>query len=309
MGWPRAGGTLCRREFLGALSAVSLGRARDQAIGLSFGTYGHGMLNWEDSLELIARTGYDGVEIALLPGWPTEPRRLSLGDRSRLRGMLADLELDVPAFLENLRIADPVQTAAENRERLLRAMELGGQILPGKAPMIETVLGRKPADWESMRNIMVDEIGDLVRVAAQGETVICFKPHVGSAVNDVQRSLWLVSQVGSRYFRCTFDFSHLWLAGLDLVDAMEALIPVSPYVHLKDAVRENGEHRFVLPGEGHTDYGELCSQLVRLGYSGYVNVEVSAHVHRQPDYQPIDTTLRCYELISTAFDAAGITRP
>ena len=303
------GGGLRRREFLSTMAAASVCAGAGPNIGLSFGTYAHQMLNWEDSLELIARTGYDGVEISLIPGWPTEPARLSLRDRSRLRAMLVEHDLVVPALLENLRIADPAHIPGENRERLLRAIELGQQIVPGTPPIFETVLGRRPGEWDDVKHQMVEEAGELASVAEQGRTVFCFKPHVAHAVNDVHRSLWLLEQVGSPWFRCTYDYSHLWLAGLELVPTMEQLIPVSPYVHLKDAIREGDSHRFLLPGDGDTDYSELCSQLLRLGFKGYANVEVSAQIHRELDYQPILTTRVCYERMAAAFESAGISRP
>lgn len=300
---------LSRRGFIGGLAGAANVGATLKPVGLSFGTYALWMLRWEDSLELIARTGYDGVEIALMPEWPTTPERLSAGDRRRLRGMLADLGLTLPALLDNLQVLHPVQTHAENIERLSRAIELGNEIAPGKPPIFETVLGRKPDEWESVKHQMVDEIGELARKAADGATVICFKPHVGGAVNNVERSLWLVEQVGSRYFRCTYDFSHLWLAGHELVPSLQALIPISPYVHLKDAKRTLDKHEFLLPGDGPTDYVEMFRQLGRLGYDGYVTVEVSAQIHRLPDFQPILTADLCYERMAAAFEEAGLPRP
>ena len=72
------------------------------------------MPTWEDSLELVARIGYDGVELALMPDWPTSPKRFSKSDRNRLRSKLADLGLQLPAFLENLRVMHPVQSHWEN---------------------------------------------------------------------------------------------------------------------------------------------------------------------------------------------------
>ena len=299
---------LTRRGFVGCLAGAASAGATVKPVGLSFGTYALWMLRWEDSLELIARTGYDGVEIALMPEWPTAPSRLSAGDRGRLRGMLADLGLAVPALLDDLQILHPVQTHAENVERLSRAIELGNQIVPGKPPVFETVLGRKPDEWEDVKHRMVDEIGDLARKAADGDTVICFKPHVGGAVNNVERSLWLVKQVGSRYFRCTYDFSHLWLAGHELVPSLQALIPISPYVHLKDAKRTPDKHQFLLPGDGPTDYVEMFRQLGQLGYDGHVTVEVSSQIHKLPDFQPISTADLCYERMAAAFDEAGLPR-
>lgn len=298
---------MTRRAFLAAL-ATSVVSANTKPVGLSFGTYGHRMLNWEDSLELIFRTGYDGVELAVLPDWPTSPERLSRYDRSRLRGRLSDLGLDLPALLDNLQAMHPTQSHSDNLERLRRAVELGADLAAGNPPFFETVLGRKPAEWDEVKRQMVDEVGDWARVAADAQTVICFKPHVGNAVNDIERSLWIVEQIGSPYFRCTYDYSHLWLAGHELVPSLEALLPVCSYIHLKDAEGERGSHRFLLPGEGTTDYVEMFHQLGKLGFEGFANVEVSAQIHRRDDYQPIATTRLCYERMAAAINEAGLTR-
>lgn len=300
---------MTRRGFLGGIAGVATVHAAPRPVGLGFGTYALWMLRWEDSLELIARTGYDGVELALMPDWPTAPQRLTRGDRSRLRGMLDDLGLALPALLDNLQLADAVQTHAQNTERLRRAIELGNDIVPGKPPIFETVLGREPGEWEAVKNRMVDEIGELTREAADGGTVICFKPHSGDAANNVERSLWLVEQVGSRHFRCTYDYSHLWLSGHELVRSLQALIPVSPYIHLKDARRTPAKHEFLLPGDGPTDYVEMFRQLGHLGYEGYATVEVSAQIHRLSDFEPIATANLCYERMAAAFEEAGLPRP
>ena len=300
---------LTRRGFVAGLAGVAGAAAARKPVGLSFGTYALWMLRWEDSLELIGRTGYDGVELAVMPDWPTAPRQLTRGDRGRLRGMLADLGLALPALLDNLQLMDPVQTRARNVDRLRRAIDLGNDIVPGKPPIFETVLGREPGEWEAVKNQMVDEIGELTREAGDGGTVICFKPHVGDAVNNVERSLWLVEQVGSRHFRCTYDYSHLWLAGHELVPSLQALIPVSPYIHLKDARRTPAKHEFLLPGDGPTDYVEMFRQLGDLGYEGYATVEVSAQIHRLSDFEPIATANLCYERMAAAFEEAGLPRP
>ncbi len=303
------GPDLTRRGFIAGVAGVAGAGAAPKPVGLSFGTYALWMLRWEDSLELIARTGYDGVELALMPEWSTTPRQLSRGDRLRLRGMLRDLGLALPAFLDNLQLVDPVQTHAQNVDRLRRAIDLGNDVVPGKPPIFETVLGRAPDEWDAVKGQMVDEIGELAREAADGDTVICFKPHVSGAVNNVERSLWLVEQVGSRHFRCTYDYSHLWLAGHELVPSLQALIPVSPYIHLKDARRTPAKHEFLLPGDGSTDYVEMFRQLGQLGYEGHATVEVSAQIHRLDDYQPIAAASLCYERMAAAFEEAGLPRP
>lgn len=291
------------------MGAVAAARSASPTIGLSMGSYALWMLRWEDSLELISRTGYDGVEIALMPDWPTAPQRLTATDRARLRAMLGDLGLGLPALLENLQVLHPTQSPKENLDRLRRAIELGSQVVRGKPPIFETVLGRRPSEWEAIKYAIVDEVGEWTRVAAAADTVICFKPHVAHAVNDVDRSLWLVSQVNSRYFRCTYDYSHLWLAGHELIPSLEALLPVSPYIHLKDATGSAGDHRFLLPGDGSTDYVTMFRKLKESGFHGYVNVEVSAQIHRRDDFEPLPAVRACYERMASALKEAGVSRP
>ena len=300
---------LSRRALLAGLVAAKTALPAEPTVGLSFGSYALWMLTWEDSLELIARTGYDGVELALMPDWPTEPILLSARDRLRIRSRLLDLGLALPALLENLRALDPVQTQAQNLERLRRAIDLGAELAPGKPPLFETVLGRNPGKWDEIKHELANAVGEWARVAADGHTVICFKPHANHAVNNVDRSLWLVSQVGSPHFRCTYDYSHLCLAGHDLVESLDALLPVSPYVHLKDARGTADDYRFLLPGDGETDYVTMFRRMRQIGYRGYANVEVSAQIHRHPDYEPISTARTCYERMAIAFEEAQLQRP
>lgn len=297
---------LSRRAFLAA-GGVAAAASSTPAVGLSFGSYALWMLTWGDALELIGRTGYDGVELALMPGWPTEPEQLSSTDRSYIRSRLGDMGLALPAVLEQLRVAHPTQTLHRNLERLRRAIDLGADLAPGKPPIVETTLGRSPGEWDAVKNQFVDEIGEWVRVA--GDTVICFKPHVGNAVNNIERSLWLVAQVDSSSFRCTYDFSHLWLAGYDLAESLDALLPVCPYIHVKDAVRTSDGHRFLLPGDGETDYVAMFQKLRETGYSGFVNVEVSAQIHRSDDFHPIEAAMTCYDRMEAAFETADLQRP
>lgn len=305
----QAAAKLSRRSFVGGLGVLGTARAEAPAVGLAFGTYALWMLRWEDSLELISRTGYDGVEIAAMPDWPTAPERLSRSDRAQMRGHLGDLGLHVPAVLESLHALHPARSGQENLDRLRRAIDLGSDIAPGGHPFLETVLGRKPDEWEDVKNGMVDEIGKWVSAAASRKTVICFKPHVSHAVNNIERSLWLIAQIASPYFRCTFDYSHLWLAGYELGPALEALLPASPYLHLKDAARDGNGHRFLLPGDGETDYPTLFGKLRELGFRGYATVEISSHLHRDDAFEPIQATRTCYERMSEAMERAGLARP
>jgi inosose dehydratase len=101
-----------------------------------------------DALKACAEIGYDGLELVLLPDWPTEPKRLAAHDRRDLGKRLADAGLACLGLMENL--SEPAEDAAHRAklDRLKAAAELAQALSPKAPPLIETVLGGKPAQWE-----------------------------------------------------------------------------------------------------------------------------------------------------------------
>jgi hypothetical protein len=90
-------------------------------------------LTTEAALRAIARIGYDGVEPALMPGWPTDPAQMSAADRKTLRRLIGDLGLAVPAMLESLPLQGTPNGRAANLERLKRAIALGNERVPSRS--------------------------------------------------------------------------------------------------------------------------------------------------------------------------------
>ena len=105
-------------------------------------------LTTEAALRTIASIDYDGVEPALMPGWPTDPAQMSAADRKTLRRLIGDLGLAVPAMLESLPLQGTPKSRAANLERLKRAVALGNELVPSSPPMVDTILGGKTVDWE-----------------------------------------------------------------------------------------------------------------------------------------------------------------
>ena len=305
-----------RRCFLAiAASQLPLGalRASDgkptPTIGFGFGTYGMKSLKPGEAIRRCAEIGYDGVELALMTGWPTKPTLLSKRDRAEIRGMLSDLHLAVPSLLESLPCLRTEQAHLENIEKLKRAVELAHDLTPDKPPVVQSIVGGKTARWEEKKGRLVEQLANWAKVGEASKTVICFKPHAAHIVHDPQRALWLHQQVGSDWLRIVYDYSHFYLEGIALAASLKQLLPITSYVQVKDSRGTPAKHEYLLPGDGRTNYVELLTVLKQARYDGFVGVEVSSMIHRKPDYQPIPTAKLCYERLAPLFQKVGIRRP
>ncbi len=311
---------MTRRDFSRAVVGASLaaltsppllaavGKSQP-TVGLAIGTYGLKDLTTPDALRLIKETGYDGVQLALMPGYPTDPAKLSAEDRRTLRRQIEDAGLALPSMLESIPLTGTPDAKTKNLDRLKRAVALGQELSPSRPPYLDTILGRKTADWDKVKDAMADELRSWVPVLESGNTTLVFKPHIGHAVNNPERSLWLINAIGSSRIRIVYDYSHFFIEGFTLDGSLRELIAYSPFVVVKDSAGTLGKYDYLLPGDGKTDYLAYFRLLKELNYSGFVNVEVSAHIQRKPGYEPVATTKLCYTRLAPQMDRAGLVRP
>lgn len=305
---------ISRREFArlagGLAAARGAAGAAARTIGFGFGTYGMQSLDTETALRTIRQIGYDGVELALMPGWPTEPTLLDDGARRKIRALLVELKLDLPSLLESTPLLQDAPKRAAVRERLKRAAELGHALSPAKPPVVETILGGRTAAWDQVKDRMAEELREWAEIGRSTKTVICFKPHAAHAIHSPERTLWMLKQVDSPYIRVIYDYSHFYVEGFPLASSLKQLLPYTPFIHVKDSEGTGEKHTYLLPGEGKTaDYAEYFRLLKQYGYGGYVVVEVSAMIHRKPGYEPVPTAKKCYATLAPAFEKAGVKRP
>jgi inosose dehydratase len=117
--------------------------------------------------------------------------------------------------------------------------------------------------------------------------------------------LWLLQECGSTAIQAAYDFSHFELQGLDLQATLTELLPRTRFIHVKDTSGDAGKFRFLLPGEGRTDYVQYFRLLRQLRYTGPVCVEVSGQVSGQPDYDARKAISSTWATLSRSLAAAA----
>jgi len=292
-----------RRRFLATTALAALpafSRAAETGFTLGYSLYGMPKTPLDEALRTCAEIGYRHVELALNAGYPTEPKTLDAAARKALRERLATLKLGISGLMLNMSLVVKDDAHAANLSALKEAAQLAHDLAPDRPPLIETVLGGKPPEWDGIKDSMAERLRSWGEAAAAAKITLAVKAHVGSAVNSPERLLWLLEKAPSPALCVAYDYSHFEVQGLALPATLEPLLSRTKFIHVKDTQGEAPKFQFLLPGEGRTDYAAYFKLLRERGYTGPIVVEVSAQVFKKDGYDPIASAKKCYTALSAA---------
>ena len=277
---------------------------------LGYSTWGMPKVPVDEALAHLAKLGFDGVELTVIPGYTTELSKLDANERKRIRQLLEKYQLLLPAIAahSSLLSNDPEAHAA-NMERLKGAVDLAVELAQGNImPVINTTPGGKPEEWDAVRDLLVERTRELVEYAQARNVTIAIEPHVGASIDTPEKVLQFLELVGSPFLKVNFDISHFDIVGLTTEKTVAALASQTIHTHVKDQRGRVPNYEFLIPGEGDFDYVEYLKAMQAHGYDGFITVEVSVMVQRRPDYDPFAAATLSYETLSRAFIEAGIPR-
>jgi sugar phosphate isomerase/epimerase len=286
-----------RRSLILALAA-----GKGSAIRLEIGNYGMQALAVEAAIEQIRRIGYDGAELCLMPGWPSEPKALAAADRRRIR----DTRFPIPTMIESLNLMATDEAHLAALDRIRGAATLAHDLNPADPPILQTVMGGKAGDWPAIRDKMAAKLADWGKVAADSKIKLAVKAHAMNAVDTPAKLLSLLDQVNNPAIVAIYDYGHFQLRDLTIEETMDAMLGRSSFITVKDSKVVDGKPQFLLPGEGTIDYARYFRKVKAVGWKGWVLVEVSSQLFRQPGYDPIRAAEKSYSHLAPILASSGL---
>lgn len=304
-----------RRFFLKSAAllpgATVLSAADEGACRLAIGTYGLQSMPLVDAIQLIAETGYDGLEITSFEGMTGSPEALGEKSvRSEVRKVIEGSGIPLGALMAGIKPTEDDAAHAAQLEELKRLIELAHDLSPDSPPIIQTILGGK--SWEDSKGLFRDRLADWLQVAGDQKGTISIKPHRSHAMETPENAKWLIEQLGSpKRLGMVYDYSHYSFKDpvLSVSETVQTALPITNYIAVKDAVQVDGKVRFALAGEGKAwDHAEIIKAFYAGGYRGDFCCEVSSQIWRAEGYDPVKATKVCYENMAAAFERAGVSR-
>jgi sugar phosphate isomerase/epimerase len=277
---------------------------------IGYCTWGMPQVPVDTMIPFVARTGYTGIEITVIPGYTTDLATLDGAERRRIARMLQDHQLDLPAIAgqTDMVALDPDRAAA-NWQRLTGAVDLAVEWAQnGTPPAVDTTVGGRSDQWDELKPMLFERMGALVEYGRERGVVIAAEPHVASMLDTPERVLELLHTIDSTFLKLNFDISHFNVQGYPISESVPALAPYSVHTHVKDERGVVPNYEFLIPGEGEFDYVEYLRAMRRSGYDGYITAEISIMVQRRPDYDPLAAAEQTFVTLARAFDEAELAR-
>lgn len=275
---------------------------------IGYCTWGMPAAPVDEMIPFLARTGYAGVELTVIPGYTTEGALLDAAERRRIARMLKDHGLELPAIAAQTSMVerDP-DTAARHWKRLTGAVDLATEwALDGAPPAVDTSVGGKRGEWAELSPLLFERMGELVRYGEERGVVIAAEQTCMSMFYSIEQSLELLAAIPSPFLKLNFDISHFNVQGIPIGESVPALAPHTVHTHVKDERGVLPDFEFLIPGEGEFDYVAYLHAMRAAGYDGYITAEISIMVQQRPNYDPFAAATQTYRVLADAFARAGV---
>lgn len=269
---------------------------------LYYSTYGMKHLNIFDALPRLADIGYEGMEISVTPGWPTEPANMDAGERKRLADLLKHLGFPSPALMAMLSPCAEGEARPAALEQLKATFELSRDLRIDDAPIvIGTTLGHDKPDWATGHNRIAQLLREVADMAADYDAIVAIEPHAGQDFDTPEKAAWLMREAQHDHLGLNFDYSHFWVDGIGLQHAIDLNLQYAVHNHIKDGYRDNsGRIHYLLPGDGDLDLVNFVMAIQTAGWNKYICPEVTGQIWNTDGYDPWLTARKCFDALDHA---------
>lgn len=275
---------------------------------LGYSTWAMPKIPIDTSIKFLSETGYDGITIATLPQFTTSINNLDIEERKRILNLSKLYSIPITSVMSFTNLME------ENKENLKNNIKFVNDSIDlandwGTNYLI-TGIGGKPNELEDIQKSeeFVERISELGLKAKSKGVTIALEPHVDQAVEKPDQLVELINKINMDSVKANFDISHFNVQGIDVNESINKVLPISVACDVKDERGVVPNWSYVAPGEGEFDYTNYLKIMKKADYKGFITIEISFQVQANPNYDPLATAKKSYEILDRAFKEANINR-
>lgn len=258
---------------------------------LAFSTNAYLKFSFDETVRRLAAIGYPAVEImADVPhAWPAY---LLPEHKQAIRDSLAKNKLDISninAFMMHA-VSDhrqlywyPSWIEPDPHYRQVRILHTMRALTLAKelgAKCITTEPGgpvEAGASWSAALKLFVEMFKPVAEHAEKEGVQLLVEPEPGLLIETADQFEEFMKHIDSPAVGMNFDIGHHFCVKDDPGPTIERMAKFIRHVHLEDIAATRVHHHLV-PGEGVIDFGAALRALQKIGYNGWVTIELYPYV-------------------------------
>ncbi len=222
-----------------------------------------------DGIRKAAELGVASFQVYTTSG-EVLPENMSAAQRAEFRAFYTDLGLELSATCADFGhgFIDAEQNAVmvpRMFEQVDLAVALGTKIITTHIGVVPSI---PDAVWDVLR-VALNEIGTYAE--SRG---IAFATETGPESGPVLRDF--LQTLDTTAVKVNLDPANLTMAGFNLDEALDALLPYIVHTHAKDGFCDPGKWREAPLGEGDVPWPHYIARLKAAGYTGAFTIEREA---------------------------------
>jgi sugar phosphate isomerase/epimerase len=264
-----------------------------RSLPFAYSTNGFTQRPLKEALEIIAKLGYEGVELlGDRPHWTlNEGSQLTANE---LKQLLQDLNLKISningntamyfwpewmpetLFEPSLSHADP-KVRQQRFDAVVALMDWAKAL---GAPRVSITSGRCPglSAPEIELAYFAEQVHQLCEVADQLDIQLSIEYEPGLLIERWTELVTFIKQIDHPRLGANLDLGHARCAGEDPLEAIQALSQRIWNIHIEDIIET--KHYHLIPGEGDMPLASYLKKLQDIEYTGMVTVELYTYAQR-----------------------------
>ncbi|MEM2936076.1 MAG: sugar phosphate isomerase/epimerase [Candidatus Bathyarchaeia archaeon] len=229
-----------------------------------------GGFDLETAMKNLAWAGYDGVELACLPGMAQHVDPDKNHDQIvKVKSLAQNYGLSLFAIEAATDILEK-----ERRQWLTRVFKLANSL---EVPVVATGSSGRANDEKIMEKVL-GCLQELASEAEKWDVKLAVKAHVGASIFNAETAMRAAQEIDSPAFGINFDPSHIYRVNEDPMEFVLKLGKNIIHVHIRDN-RESREQRVGPPetqiaGRGALNLPGILRALKEVGYGGVLDLEI-----------------------------------
>ncbi|MBI5146888.1 MAG: sugar phosphate isomerase/epimerase [Thaumarchaeota archaeon] len=248
---------------------------------LAFSTNAFRKYSIEQSIDMIAKAGYDAIELMCdsphaFP--PISTKQLTSIQNSleknkigisNLNGfMMCEIEdFHHPSWIES----DPLRRQ-KRINHTINCIELAKK-LGAKTVSTEPGGPLEHMTTEKGLEIFKEGLEQVIPIAEKNQINLLVEPEPNLLIENSEQFLKFISNFNTKYLGLNFDVGHFFCVNEDPAILIKSLKDYISHVHLED-IASNRVHQHLIPGKGAINFVEIFKALDSINYNGFVTVEL-----------------------------------